>query len=100
MLRSLAFGWLARPAELLALLLEHAEQDDTPPAPHPDDLHADPEHENCAPEGPDDTGDTSTSPADDKWAGHQAVHTVDDAAQDPTAAQPAPQRIRGYPTRP
>ncbi|WP_181313084.1 HNH endonuclease signature motif containing protein [Nocardioides campestrisoli] len=29
-LRSEAFGWLARPAELLRLLLEHAEQDDEP----------------------------------------------------------------------
>ena len=27
-LRSLAFGWLARPAELLTLLLEHTEPDD------------------------------------------------------------------------
>ena len=30
-LRALAFGWLARPAELFALLLEHSEPDDHPP---------------------------------------------------------------------
>ena len=28
-LRSIAFGWLARPAELLALLLEHRDQQET-----------------------------------------------------------------------
>ncbi|QIX25382.1 hypothetical protein ncot_01345 [Nocardioides sp. JQ2195] len=32
--RSVAFGWLARPAELLALLLEHAEDPDPGPTEH------------------------------------------------------------------
>ena len=37
LLRSLAFGWLARPAELLRLLLEHTDPDPTPTrAPRPD----------------------------------------------------------------
>jgi hypothetical protein len=35
LLRSLAFGWLARPAELLTLLLEHTDTSDTPTEPEP-----------------------------------------------------------------
>lgn len=36
-LRSIAFGWLGRPAEMLALLLEHTESGDTSQPDHPDD---------------------------------------------------------------
>ncbi|HEU5487096.1 MAG TPA: DUF222 domain-containing protein [Microlunatus sp.] len=53
LLRSMAFGWLARPAELLRLLLEHTDPDvadeaqtDPEPAPAPDpDPEPDPEPE-------------------------------------------------------
>ncbi|MCW2791490.1 MAG: hypothetical protein JWO76_588 [Nocardioides sp.] len=47
LLRSLAFGWLARPAELLALLLEHTEPDDDatePDATEPDATEPDATH--------------------------------------------------------
>jgi hypothetical protein len=36
LLRSLAFGWLARPAELLTLLLEHTDPSDTESEPEPE----------------------------------------------------------------
>jgi hypothetical protein len=55
MLSSVAFGWLARPAELLALLLEHAGDPDSTPEPHPDDTGASPPPaaDGTPPRGPD-----------------------------------------------
>ncbi len=49
--RALAFGWLARPAELLTLLLETA--DTTPADPGPDEEPADPADDAAAGEEPD-----------------------------------------------
>jgi hypothetical protein len=41
-LRALAFGWLARPADLLRLLLEHTDADPAPADPAADDPEPDP----------------------------------------------------------
>jgi hypothetical protein len=52
-LRAIAFGYLARPAELLALLLEHTH-DDPDPDPDPDGADPDPD-----PDGAGDPGDSA-----------------------------------------